>query len=203
MNNLSLPLIIEKNKLNSTSSWLILLEVKLTDGTNIFIANNNEIVTFKGNDYYPFPLQLDTAEFNSSGEIPTFNLSISNVTHVLQGYIEDLKGGVRSTVIIHLVSTEHLSEDFSSLDLEYTIMQTDCSSQAVTFALGAANPLRRAFSPYRFIRNHCNWVYKSAECGYTDYLTTCKRNYDDCVAHSNAPRYGGFMGLDSKGFRLV
>ena len=54
-----------------------------------------------------------------------------------------------------------------------------------------------------FIAEHCNWEFKSAECGYNGPAPSCNRTYDDCKKLGNTKRFGGFRGLAPGGFRIV
>jgi phage-related protein len=69
----------------------------------------------------------------------------------------------------------------------------------VEFELAAAFDLAGIRAPKRqCIANVCQWVYKSAECGYTGGLPTCDKTLDACKAHfgDNAELpYGSFPGI--------
>lgn len=203
--NLPAPLVVEKNKLNSDNTWLVLLHVTLTDLTEFFFVNNNEDITFAGQVYTAIPFQLDITKFESQGRIPTVTLSISNVTRIMQSYLEALNGAVGSSVTITIVNTGHLEEDYTELQLDYTIIATKSNASWVVFSLGAPNPMRQRFPLHQFLAQHCMWVnyYKGAECAYAGALPTCNGSLDDCKAHSNEHRFGGFPGLNPNAFRLV
>ena len=69
----------------------------------------------------------------------------------------------------------------------------------VEFELAAAFDLAGVSAPKRqCIANVCQWVYKSAECGYTGGLPTCDKTLDACKAHfgDNAELpFGSFPGI--------
>ena len=71
----------------------------------------------------------------------------------------------------------------------------------VTFTLGAPNPLKQRFPLHKYIGKHCNWLYGSVECGHTG--GSCDRTFAACEANNNAHRFGGYVGLNKIGIRLV
>ncbi len=203
MKTLPANVILEKNKLATTSAWLLLLAITLPDATVIRLARNNENVSFGGNTYTAFPFEIDATKSNGQGEIPTVQLRVSNVSQLLQAYVEDYDGGVGLEVTLTVVNSALLAEDYSELEMTYDVLAAVADSQWITFTLGAPNPLRRRFPLYRAIAHHCNWTYQGAECGYTGALTTCKRTLADCRLHSNSARFGGRPGLSGQGVKLV
>jgi lambda family phage minor tail protein L len=69
----------------------------------------------------------------------------------------------------------------------------------VEFELAASFDLAGVRAPKRqCIANICQWVYKSAECGYTGGLPTCDKTLDACKAHFGATAelpFGSFPGV--------
>ena len=203
MKSLPANLILEKNKLATTSAWLLLVEITLPSATVIRLARNNENVTFQSNTYTAFPFDIDSTKSSGQGEIPQVQLRVSNVTRLLQAYVEQYNGGVGFTVKITVVNSALLAENYAELQMTFDVLACQSDSQWITFTLGAPNPLRRRYPLYRAIANHCNWTYKGRECNYTGARATCKRTLADCQAHSNSARFGGRPGLSSPGIRLA
>ena len=201
--NLPANLIIEKNKLATPNPWIILLDITLPDGTTLYLARNTEDVVFKGNTYLAIPFEIEPTRSTSKGEIPTITLRVSNVTRILQPYLEQFTGGVGSTVKITVVNAAYLNEDYTELEMTFDILATEVTAQWVSFTLGAPNPLRRRFPTYRFIAEHCNWEFKSPACGYSGPATYCNRTFENCMQLQNTRRFGGFKGLAPGGIRIV
>lgn len=168
MKSLPANIIIEKNKLASPNPWLILLEITLTDtdATILRFVRNTEDVIFEGNTYTAFPFEIEPTKQGSKGEIPTITLSVSNITRVLQTYLDELEGGIGSTVKIIVINTKHLSEDYSELEMIFDVIACHSTVQWVVFTLGAPNPLRQRFPLERYLALHCSFVFESAECSY-------------------------------------
>ena len=210
MKSLPANLVTEKNKLHSTDPWLILLDITLTDSTPIRLVRNTEDVTYNTNTYTAFPFDLSIVESNSTGQIPTVTLKVCNITRLLTPYLESLDGGLESTVKVTVVNAGLLSESYSELDMDFTVMGCEADAHWVTWTLGMANPINRRFPLYRFLANHCAWTFTggvavgvNVECGYTGAYTTCNRTLSDCVARSNTARFGGFLGMQSDGIRIA
>jgi len=199
MKNLPAALIIEKNRLTSEGAWLILLDIALpqppADPLIVRLVKNNEDITFQGHVYTAFPFDIEATQSDSAGQIPTVKLSISNVTRTLQGYIEGYHGGLGAAVTVTVVNSELLTEDYAELQMTFEVLESDSTSQFITFMLGAPNPLRKRFPLYVAIARHCNWRFKARECNYSGSDTTCKRTLDDCKSKGNSGRFGGRPGL--------
>lgn len=207
MKSLSSNLIAEKNKLHSKNAWLILLEITLTDAgsTVLRLVNNTEDVSFGGNTYTRFAFDLDVIEADATGQIPSVKLRITNVTRYLTTYLNDLDGGLASTVKITVVNTGHLSESYAWSELEFTVLGCEVNAKYVTWTLGMANPRTQRLPLYRFLANFCAWAgnFKGAECGYTGAETTCDGLFGTCVGYGNTGRFVGFLGMQSDGIRIA
>lgn len=212
MKSLSDNLIAEKNKIHATEPWLILLDITLDDeevssGPTVFrFVRNNEDITYRGNIYTAFPFTLGWVASNIDGEIPRVTLKVSNVTRILAPYLNALDGGLDSTVTITLVNNGLLAEDYSELELDFTVM--GCSSDAywVTWTLGMFNPSHQRFPLFRFVANYCPYTFfndGTGECGYNGDLESCLHTYSDCIAHGNEKRFGGDLGMQSDGIKIA
>jgi len=193
----------EKNKLYTPDPWVVLLHITLSAGVHLYFCSNNEDVTFGGQVYTAFPFYLDATKQTSKGEIPTISLRVCNVTQLVHAYLEQLDGAVGAEVQVQVVNAGHLSEDFTELDMTFSVLSTEADAEWVTFNLGAASPLRRRYPPYRFIALHCNWDFKSFECAYSGAETQCNRTFKRCEALNNTARFGGYRGLNQKGWRVM
>lgn len=203
MKNIPLNLLIEKNKLSSPSPWVILLEITLIDNTKLYFCKNTENINFNNNVYQAINFELEPTKELSRGEIPTLTLRVSNVTRILQSYLEDLNGGVGSLVKIIVINTAYLNENYSDFEMEFEILETQSDVYWVTFTLGAPNPMRRRFPLYLYIPDFCIWKFKSRECNYRGEATSCEKNLISCRALGNSHRFGGKIGLRQGGLRVV
>ncbi|MEN6439767.1 MAG: hypothetical protein ABFD97_14425 [Syntrophobacter sp.] len=201
----TLPSVIvrEKNKLYTPDPWIALLEIRLSASTRLYFCSNNEDVVFGGQTYTAFPFYLEPTRLSSKGEIPTISLKVCNVTQLIHSYLEELGGAVGAEVVIRVINAGYLSEDYSELDMTFSVLSTQADAEWITFSLGSASPLRRRFPPCRFIALHCNWEFKGLECAYAGAETECDRTFKRCTALGNTGRFGGHPGLNLKGWRMV
>jgi phage-related protein len=82
--------ILEKNKLATTTVWLLMLEITVPGISEpIRITSNNESVTWRGEPWIAFPFELDDISEESKGEVPRVNLRVSNVTRSMESYLQD------------------------------------------------------------------------------------------------------------------
>ena len=141
MKSLPANLITQKNLMHSPDPWLILLRITLTDvgPTEIRLVKNTEDIIYDGDTWTHFPFQLSIVESNSAGRIPQVTLKVCNITRLLTPYLESLDGGIGSTVQVIVVNNKLLSEDYSELDLEFSVMGCDADAYWVTWILGMIN----------------------------------------------------------------
>lgn len=208
MRNLPANLIAEKNKLHSTEPWIILLEITLNDEgpTILRLCNNTEDFNFEGNNYTAFPFKLGWIGSNVEGEIPKVTLQISNVTRLLTPYLNDLDGGLASTVTVTLVNHGLPGEDYSELELDFTVMGCEVDENWIMWSLGMFNPMNQRFPLFRYIANYCPYTFYNdgtGECGYSGALTSCLHTLDACIAHGNEENFGGDLGMQNDGLRIV
>ena len=64
--NLSTAAIIEKNKVSTDGVYLLLLTIQYKNEEAIHLVLNNEKITFKGVDYYPYYFSLSEVKQTST-----------------------------------------------------------------------------------------------------------------------------------------
>lgn len=216
MKNLPANIILEKNKLSTASAWLVLLEITLTDiedsgGPTVFrLVKNNEDIIFDGNTFTKFNFQLEPIAQAITGQINTVMLRVSNVTRLLEAYLQELDGGIGSTVKIIVVNSDLLAENYSELEMTFEVLKTSTTVLWVEFTLGVPSPLRQRFPLNKYLALHCNWTFTggdsvgdNVECAYIGAEATCNRTLADCRLRNNETRFGGFPGMRSGGVRIV
>lgn len=204
---MSLANVIEKNKIASANSFLVLMEIQLVDSSTgltvdtIFVVNNNENITYKSQLYTAFPFDLSIRQ--ESGGVPEITLQAADYQSVLIQHLNDLSGATGSQFIMRVVNSGNLSGD---AELEETLELTSSSANnfSVSLTLGAESALRKNFPTSIQMRDRCRWRYKGTECGYVGALPTCDltlQGPNGCAAHTNTPNFGGFPGLKGRGVR--
>jgi len=203
MKQLPANIVIEKNKIATTNPWIVLLDIKVPTGEVLRLCNNTEDIRFGGNTYYAMPFDISSVQSNAKGELQSVTLQVSNVSRILQPYIEQYTGGVGFEVVLRVVNVAYLSENYAELELVFNVMSTEADAQWVYFTLGAPNPLRKRFPQYRYIAEHCQWEFRSVECGYQGGASDCKRTFENCRLLGNTRRFGGYKGLAGGYLRIV
>jgi lambda family phage minor tail protein L len=189
-----------KNALAQTGAWVILLEITLVDATVLRLTSNNADVTWSSQTWQTFPFELQDLLSTSQGEFPTLTIRVSNAGRIMQSYLEQGQGGIGSTVTVRVVHSQHLTETTPAIEETFDVVASSADAEWCSITLGAPNPIMARFPRHRYVRDHCRWIYKSTECGYTGALETCDRDMVDCRLHSNSARFGGFPGIPGAGF---
>lgn len=82
--------ILQKNKLASDTSWLIMLEITIPGVSEpARVTSNNESVTWRGESWIAFPFELEEISEEGKGEVPRVELRVSNVNRVMESYLQD------------------------------------------------------------------------------------------------------------------
>ena len=59
--------------------------------SNLYFAEYNEDITYDGQTYQAFPITYDIVSENMHGEIDTIKLAVSNVSRLVEAYIENYR----------------------------------------------------------------------------------------------------------------
>ena len=210
---LSATAFIEKNKLATNYTWLILMDITLPDTSVIRICGNSENVTWPvsgGNVYTAFPFDIAEIGDTSKGEVPSVNIKISNVTRSMEPYLDTYDGMIGSTVKLYVVNSKNVTTPSlgagvnnanPEVELEYEIISSGSDSMWATFTIGAANPFNKRFPRNRIMRNLCRYkAFKGDQCQYVGAQTSCDRTLDTCRnTMLNEEHFGGFPGVGSRG----
>lgn len=172
-------------------------------GTAHHYVCNTESIVFKSMTYSPLAFGVNFGANTTEGKIQTIALSLPNVDRVIQNLLESIDGGIDKDVVLRIVNTNYLTDDFSDLEYYLTVLGSEFDELTATLSLGLENPLDRRFPTYRFFSQHCNWIFKSLECGYSGGETTCNLTLDRCRALSNQLHFGGFPGLTVTNIRFA
>lgn len=196
MITLSATQTIAKNQLFSSIPWLVLLEITIPDAGGVLrLVRNNENITYNGQQYSAFPFELDDRNDSADGQIPVFTIRVSNVSRVVQGYVEQYNGFEGATVRLMRIYYGDVSTAQVQLDMVFDVVSVSCSSEWVSFNLGAPNAMQSRYPIYRASARACQWIYKGAECNYKGTLETCNHTFNDCANHNNLIRFGGRPGI--------
>lgn len=196
MKTITAALTTEKNKLDSASAWLPLVTVEVSASEILRLVPNPTNVTFRGETYAAFGLEIDEITQDAKGGLHDVRISVSNVTREIGAYVElnELRGA--RVEILYVNSANLADPDAVVAEERYEIMSIHVKgSQFVSFTLGHDRISQHQFPSGRFFRDNCRWIYKSTECGYSGGLASCDKileGSNGCRAHANVARFGGF-----------
>jgi lambda family phage minor tail protein L len=146
----------------------------LPDGSKIKWRRNDNASSTSTVTYEPLPIAATNFERTTKGQIPTPELTVSNIFGAWSELVEDLDDLIgarivrRRTLFKHLVgqSSENLNSYFPS-DIFYIERKIREDNVSITFQLASPLDLEGLQLPKRIItQNYCVWKYKGTECGY-------------------------------------
>jgi len=193
----------EKNKLSNDKPWILLLEVQVNAEITLYLAKNNEPITWNGNEYIAFPIKFSDKTYDMKS-IPTFDVEVSNRDQVMQSYIELYSGLASVPVIFRLVHAAHLDLTTPEMEEEFNIIKTSYNAQWVTFKMGAEFYLYYRALAERYLRDYCPHKYGKIKCGIAAATLaaypTCGHTVKDCLVrmqHSGITnvRFRGCPGM--------
>lgn len=193
MNQFSAAGILEKNKLASDSPFLILADIECKELETIHLVRNNENITWQGNEYIRFPMELNSVT-DDGKEIPQVELKVSNVGGIIEGYAQRYSGFVGAEVKVVVVHAAHLDKPYPEYELNLICTATKYNEQWVTFVLSGNVEVNFRFPPNRFMQDFCRWKFKSVRCGYSGNAEPCNGTLKTCRIPE---RFGGEPGVHS------
>jgi lambda family phage minor tail protein L len=152
--------------------------------------NANGQITWNGNPYLRFPVEAEGFEYSGNGQLPRPKIRVSNILGTITAVLATVNTlspgndltGARFTRIrtlaryIDAVNYPGNVNPFGSPDptiefpreVYFIDRKTAETRDVVEFELAAAFDLAGVRAPKRqCISSVCQWVYRSAECGYT------------------------------------
>ncbi|WP_094605329.1 hypothetical protein SPSIL_002700 [Sporomusa silvacetica DSM 10669] len=202
MLNLSVAGVLEKSQFASDGVWLLLVEVALPDSAEpLRLVRNNEDIVWNGDTWTAFNFKLGEITEDNKGKPQAIPLQVSNITQIVQGYVEENNGLTGTTVTLRVVHSQHLDNTLPEVEEIFTVQSTTCDSKWVTFFLGSDISTQLRFPFRRVLKNFCAWrdQYKGIECGYAGSLPACDGTLQSCRNRGNSVRYGGEPSIPEGG----
>lgn len=186
--NLSTAAIIEKNKVSTDGVYLLLLTIQYKQEEPIRLVLNNEKITFKGREYYPYYFSLSEVK-RTSTELPSCTLTVSNVTGTISRILETYDGASGGKVTVAVINT-NISDEILQEE-HFVIAGATTKKDYVSIKLGCGASLDRRYPNVRIMKDWCPFKFKGVRCGYKGPLTTCNKTLTDCRERGNNTRFGG------------
>lgn len=187
----------QKNSASNQPIRLYTLEDYDGLGSNLYFAQWDIDIVFDGVTYTRFPISSDAISENNRGTVDTVTLKISNVSRLIQSYLEDfdLRG---KKVTIRTVWADQLADTSAYIDDVFYIDSYTANQMDVQFVLTSKFDVLDIELPLRkYSRNYCQWKFKGVECGYAGAEAACNKTKARCKELSNYQRFGGFPSIQS------
>jgi len=188
---------------NSLEGEAPIMLYEITDIPNttvtLYLTNYMEDVVFDGHTYTRFPISVPNIKSNSSGEVDSISVEISNVDREMQAYAEAYDGFRAAKVTFIFVFPELLDEPSHAIRDTYYVQSSESSADRITFNLSTKLDVLKKTIGRLTLRDRCPWSFKGENCGYTGSETFCDKTLKRCKELGNEENFGGFPGMPSQG----
>lgn len=209
MPNLSPITKVEKNKLTQGSVWLSMLEINIPSvDETVRIVNNNEDITWNGNNWQRFPFELDEVSENSNGETSQFQIKVGNVNNIIGQYIRQyevhtkLSGFQPITVSLYIVNSKDLDNETPVYKTNLILTTSSINAIEVAFTVSARDLYRARTPIHKMYPNSCRFKFKDGFCAYNGSETVCDKTLGRCRELNNSANFGGFPTISNGGVNL-
>jgi phage-related protein len=166
---------------------------------DLYFTLNDDNFIFQNQLYESFPLGHDSIGTSTTGQINSVKLTLSNVSRLIQSYLElyDLRTKRLDiiTVFRDLDEADAYLIDTFYID-NYTAGEADAVF-SITTRFAATNfklPGRK------YDRNRCAWkILGNGDCQYAGGETVCDKTLTRCRVLLNSARYGGMPSVPARG----
>lgn len=165
--------IIEKNKQNTSSVWIVLLEYQYEGQTPSYLALNNEAVTWNSKTWQPAIFNFSNIKETKNAEIPSISLNFYDLTRELIDLVEANNGASGATITRRVVNSDNLAEtEPESEDVFQVTNITISENYLVSIKLGSENLSTSRCPKNRYLKNNCRFIFKRADLTFTSGGTT-------------------------------
>jgi phage-related protein len=228
--NLHPSLLSHANQLADELPWIWLYEFQLpTDPLTRYRLTNYTEAVYHGTsssgtplEYSPAPIVHSALRQSSSGDLPSFTVSVGYAGLEVQAQLVEHGGMVGQPAVVRLVNLESLGDPTSSVRWDATIRKAKVDQTKVSFELGRFDLQGARVPARRYISASCSHVWLSTECGYVevpgatntvgggyDRTVQCPRTLEACQARGEDEeargvtvlhplRWGGHRGIPGR-----
>lgn len=165
MRDLDADTIAEKNSEENRPVWLY--DVAIADGVpDWHITEHDEIVSYGGIDYIPFPVRHHGIEESGGGAIDSFEVGFGVVSQELLALVELYSGLENQKVVVHRVFLDALAD--TSVKDVYYIDSHQYTDTDIVFKLSTRLDVLSVHPLRRYSRTHCWATYKDIGCYLDD-----------------------------------
>jgi len=205
----TIPPFMEKDLIDpySGGAWLWLAEITIPGQAVQRLARNTEDVTYDGNLFERFNLQIGKQKYSSDGSVPRVTLQVrQDRDRRLEKAIDEAETMLGAHVKLIRVNEKFLDTPVLELEADFAIINTVSEAEWVTFILGMPSPLLRKIPIRIGSSKQCPYaapgLFKGPECQYAGPDSTCTGLLEDCITKGNEVHWGGEVGLDPNALRI-
>jgi len=187
----------EKAKQENRPIYLYIIE-DYDGASDLYLPSYDEDVVYDSVTYSRFPITHEFTGENNQGQIDQVKVRLSNVSRLIQLYLEqyDFRG---KKVVIRTVWANQLADPDAHIDDIFYIDNYTADQSNVEFTLtGKFDVLGLDLPALRYARNYCSWKFKSNECGYAGAETSCDKTQQRCKQLDNYQRFGAFPSVPTR-----
>jgi len=191
--------------------WLY--QINVNDEYTLYYARGSETIYWKGKTYLPTGIEHGDITNSAENKSNSLNISIPDATGEFSGLItnNDLSG-VKVNISLILLEFDNESGTYLPVDnddnfnAEYRIGNTSITdaenTQIDSIELDPVFNTNAQLPRRKFMKESCNWKFKSAQCGYSG-SGECDYTFNKCRELGNTMRFGGFPGIPGKRIRII
>lgn len=152
--------------------WIWLYDIETPDQTRYRLTNYDEPVEFGSATtgaalvYSPAPIVHGDLAESGTGDLPRFQLQLSNESLLVRSPMESFDGFVGQPITIRLVNVQELANPTATFRFDGEIAGAKGSLDRVSIDVSALSLAQSVFPGERYLRNHCRYRYGDARCGY-------------------------------------
>jgi phage-related protein len=187
-------------------AFVPLLDFDLGAEGHLYYARYAGDVTYAGQVYTAWPFDSEIKTGGKGHTVTTTTMTIADGAHVLRPYALATGWFAGCTLTITVVCVGDLVVDYTWSTVAYDIKHAAPVGDDLVLKLGGRNPTKMRYPSDRYWADQCPYArgFKSdPRCGYSGAETSCNGSLARCEALGNEARFGGFLGLDPDGAKLV
>lgn len=131
-------------------AWCVAIEAAPAQA--FYLTTHRQSVTFSSQAWNPWPMKLGRFHDSGTGDLPTTELTISNIGRLAMPYLE-ARSWDEGDVQIILVFAEEADAIPIALRMRFAILAASAKQDAITLTLGQPSFWSRQFPGRRYIRD--------------------------------------------------
>ncbi len=169
------------------------------NSTNLYLAEYDKDVVYDGINYVKFPITHDPIGENIEGTIDAVTIKLSNVSRLIQAYLELYDFSDKKVTIKHVWANQLDDPDAHFDDIHYIDSYTADQHNAEFTLTSKFDVVEVELPAEKYSRHHCRYkTFGGTRCGYAGAETECNRTLQRCRVLANQRRFGGQPSVPSK-----